>query len=55
MSYSEKRAFTFRPEWSGGAEDDVVVVPNLPLIVSVNREQKVVGEFENTGHEEVRR
>ncbi|XP_034235123.1 lysosome membrane protein 2-like [Thrips palmi] len=37
MSYSEKRAFTFLPEWSRGSEDDVIVVPNLPLICAIAR------------------
>ncbi|XP_034244002.1 scavenger receptor class B member 1-like isoform X2 [Thrips palmi] len=37
MSYSEKRTHVFEPTLSGGSEDDVVTVPNLPLIGAMAR------------------
>ncbi|KAJ1525663.1 hypothetical protein ONE63_008881 [Megalurothrips usitatus] len=37
MSYSEKRTFTFLPEESVGTEEDVVLVPNLPLLCAIAR------------------
>lgn len=37
MSFREKRTFTFLPELSNGSEDDVIVVPNLPLICAIAR------------------
>lgn len=36
MTYNERRSHVFEPELSGGADDDVVMVPNLPLIVSTS-------------------
>lgn len=36
MSYNERRTHVFEPTLSGGGEDDVLVVPNLPFLVSFN-------------------
>jgi scavenger receptor class B, member 1 len=34
LSFHYRRAYTFQPEMSAGPDDDAVVVPNIPMLVS---------------------
>ena len=36
LSFHYKRTYTFVPELSAGPDDDSVVVPNIPMLVSVD-------------------
>ncbi|CAK9832022.1 Scavenger receptor class B member 1 [Anthophora retusa] len=37
VSYRVKKRFTFAPEWSVGSEEDLVVVPNVPMLSATSQ------------------
>lgn len=40
ISYQQKKTFVFDPDQSVGSEDDMVVIPNIPMLVS--KQKKIV-------------
>lgn len=36
ITFNQRKTFKFAPELSDGDEDDVVVVPNIPMLVSIS-------------------
>jgi len=34
LTYNQQKVYRFDPEQSVGSEDDIVVVPNIPMLVS---------------------
>lgn len=37
MSYNQKRVYIFNEELSNGSEDDVVIVPNIPMLSATSQ------------------
>ncbi|KAK7600879.1 hypothetical protein V9T40_008320 [Parthenolecanium corni] len=37
ITFNQRKIFTFRPELSAGSEDDLVVVPNIPLLSATSK------------------
>jgi len=37
LTYNQQKVYRFDPEQSVGSEDDIVVVPNIPMLVSYTR------------------
>ena len=37
VGHTDKRVFKWAPEISNGSEDDVIVVPNIPLLGAINK------------------
>lgn len=35
LTYNQQKVYRFDPDQSVGSEDDVVVVPNIPMLVSI--------------------
>ena len=37
VGHTDKRVFQWAPEISDGAEDDVIIMPNIPLLGAINK------------------
>ena len=52
VSYSERRSYKFNPDLSAGSEDDVVIVPNIPLFGAMNA-VKSMGSYATKGFKDL--